>query len=288
MKQPHPRPNLEQLRSLQGTWDFASLEVSGLKLPPGAYATSQLLIDGDRFCMRSPGADYDGVFIIDVDADPPTIDIHFVAGPEAGNTSYGIFDLNGDELRFCLGFTGVPRPREFVTAKGSGHALERLVRASAARPADMTAAPYRPTIGGAAADASGPPATEGEFAFVPAPIFDQLEGTWTAVEAARDGFVMPREMLAGGRRVGVRNEVKVSWGGQVMTDALLRIDSASVPMSIDYLLRSGPARGQVQRGIMEWADGGVRFCSAAPGDARPTEFACPAGSGRTMSRWRKA
>ena len=39
MKKPHPRPNLEQLRSMQGSWDFASLEVSGMKLAARRGAT---------------------------------------------------------------------------------------------------------------------------------------------------------------------------------------------------------------------------------------------------------
>ena len=45
-----------------------------------------MLIDGDRFRTESPEATYEGVFNIDVEADPHDIDIEFVEGPEAGNT----------------------------------------------------------------------------------------------------------------------------------------------------------------------------------------------------------
>src|SRR6185295_13181269 len=95
---------------------------------------SKLLIDGDRFRMESPEATYEGVFNIDVEADPPLIDIEFVEGPETGNWSYGIYRLDGDDLTFCLGLTGAPRPTRFATGPNTGHALERLRRVSGARP----------------------------------------------------------------------------------------------------------------------------------------------------------
>ena len=43
-----------------------------------------MMIDGDRFRMESPEATYEGIFTIDVEADPAQIDIEFVEGPEAG------------------------------------------------------------------------------------------------------------------------------------------------------------------------------------------------------------
>ncbi len=64
-----------------------------------------MLIDGDRFRMESPEGDYEGIFTLDVDANPAQIDIEFVEGPEAGHWSYGIYQLDGDDLLLCLGLT---------------------------------------------------------------------------------------------------------------------------------------------------------------------------------------
>src|SRR6185436_9259941 len=100
-----------------------------------ALSDSRLLIDGDRFRMESPEATYEGLFDIDIEKTPHTIDIDFVEGPEAGNRSEGIFTLDGDRLTLCLGLTGSSRPKDFVTSRGSGHALEHLTRAGHARPA---------------------------------------------------------------------------------------------------------------------------------------------------------
>lgn len=279
--------HVEQLRALEGTWSFTALEIEGETIPSGAFASAHLLMDGDRFCMRSFEADHDGTFIIDVEAEPHTIDIHFIAGPEAGHSSLGIFELHGDTLRFCLGLTGKSRPKKFLTSKGSGHALEQLVRSSRARPDDVKAAPYDSAQAAGTEAAVALPVDVEAFAYSPGKVYERLAGEWRPVEAVRNGMPMPAPMLTTGKRVGVRNEVIVSWGGQVMLDALVHVDERSTPVAVDYLLRSGASKGQLQLGIMEWDDDTVRFCHAAPGAPRPEAFTCPAGCGRTLSAWRK-
>src|SRR5437762_5370865 len=130
--------HVEQLRLLEGEWRFVGLQVDGSDMPAAVTAQSRILMDGDRFRTESPEANYEGVFTIDASTEPMRIDIEFVEGPEAGNWSYGIYELNGDQLTICLGLTGAQRPRAFATKKDSGHALEKLRRASSARPANVT------------------------------------------------------------------------------------------------------------------------------------------------------
>src|SRR5262249_19734785 len=77
--------HVAQLRALEGTWEFARLEVDGNEIPAAGLRASRLLIDGDRFRMQSPEGNYEGVFNINVEAQPHHIDIEFVEGPEAGN-----------------------------------------------------------------------------------------------------------------------------------------------------------------------------------------------------------
>ena len=120
--------HVELLRSLEGTWTFESLEVGGKQVPASHTQHSRILIDGDRFRTESPEAIYEGVFNIDVEASPQHIDIEFTEGPEAGNWNHGIFRLDGDKLEICLDMTGEPRPREFGTETGRGHAYEVLIR----------------------------------------------------------------------------------------------------------------------------------------------------------------
>jgi uncharacterized protein (TIGR03067 family) len=93
-------------------------------------------------------------------------------------------------------------------------------------------------------------------------------------------------MLGTGLRSGTENQVKVTFGGQLMIDALVRIDERADPIHIDYLHQCGHVKGQVQLGIMQWVGDDLCTVMAAPGQPRPTDFACPVGSERTLSRWR--
>jgi uncharacterized protein (TIGR03067 family) len=82
---PHLARHVEQLRSLEGMWEFARLEVDGNVFPAATLSASRILINGDRFRTESPEATYEGIFNVNVEAEPHEIDIEFVAGPEAGN-----------------------------------------------------------------------------------------------------------------------------------------------------------------------------------------------------------
>jgi uncharacterized protein (TIGR03067 family) len=278
---PHLARHVEQLRALEGTWSFARLEVDGTVMPAAMLGASRVLIDGDRFRTESPEATYEGVFNVNVEADPHELDIEFVAGPEAGNWNYAIFRLTGDQLELCLDLNGRPRPKIFGTAPGSGHACETLVRASAARPAGVT---------GGTAPASVPPPSAADatgFDYVESPLLTQLQGNWSAVKLVRDGQALPKLMLFAGRRTAVKNEVKISFAGQTMIDARIRLDPTTDPVHIDYHNVGGLASGTIQLGIMKWEGDIACFCMGAPGQPRPADFTSEPGSGRTLSQWRK-
>ncbi|MEO8707132.1 MAG: TIGR03067 domain-containing protein, partial [Kofleriaceae bacterium] len=274
---PNLARHVTELRGLEGEWQFASLEVEGAAMPVGG---AKILIDGDRFRTESGETVYDGVFVIDVEATPHRIDIDFVEGPEAGNRCEGIYRLDGDDLVICLGLTGSTRPATFTAPRGSGHAFERLRRASAARPANVTGGtpqpqpePIAPVADPSAFDAPLPPAHR------------RLEGEWSAVELVMNGKALPAAHLAYGSRTMIGNEVKVVFGGQTMVHARVRIDDRVTPIAVDYLNLDGKRAGTVSYGIMEWHDSDVRFLMAPPGHARPQSFATPPRAS-TLSTWR--
>lgn len=277
---PHLARHVEQLRALEGTWAFARLEIDGSVIPTGALAASRIFIDGDRFRTDSPEAVYEGVFNINVEAQPHEIDIEFVAGPEAGKWNFGIFRLEGDQLEFCLDMNGQPRPGGFGTSPGSGQAYETLKRTSHSRPEAVTG-------GTAPASRPAPPAQDRSgFEFVESPTLTRLLGKWKPVKIVRDGQDLPTMMLWTGLRTAVKNEVKITFGGQTMIHALVRLDEGTDPMHVDYYNLDGAGKGTVQHGLLRWIGDEACFCMAAPGQLRPGDFDCPAGSGRTFSQWR--
>ena len=273
--------HVEQLRALEGEWHFHNQRLDGVVMPAKALSGSRLLIDGDRFRMESPEAIYDGRLTIDISVSPSHITIDFVEGPEAGNQSYGIYELDGDRLMLCLGLAGSSRPTQFAATKGSGHVLQHLRRTSTRRPANVTGGTPQPQPP-VSAEREDPSA----FDVVMTPLMRRLEGEWIPVKLVMDGSPMPDEWLSFGSRVTAGNEAKVVFGGQVMMHAKVRLDETTTPIAVDYLNLNGRQAGTVSRGIMDWVGEEVRFHIAKPGGPRPTDFNA-SGSG-TLSQWRKA
>ncbi|HSU57096.1 MAG TPA: TIGR03067 domain-containing protein [Candidatus Dormibacteraeota bacterium] len=275
---PHLARHVEQLRALEGTWGFTHLEIDGSVIPAAGLGASRILIDGDRFRTESPEANYEGIFNINVEASPHEIDIEFVAGPEAGKWNYGIFQVDGEHLEICLELNGNPRPEEFHTFPGSGRAREILKRTVHARPENVTGGSPPQLQAGQTADAG--------FEFVESATLTRLQGRWTAVKIIRDGQELPSMMLRTGLRIAEKNEIKISFGGQLMIHALVKVDESADPVHVDYNNIGGACQGSIQLGLLKWVNDEPCFCMAPPGQPRPSDFAAPPGSGRTVSQWR--
>ena len=270
--------HVELLRAMEGSWTFVMLEVGGNEVPNEVFTNSRILIDGDRFRSETPEGDYEGEFNIDVDVEPHSIDIYFVAGPEAGNTNRGIFEIEGDRLTICLEMSGADRPLSFRTAGSPMVALETLVRSSAERPVGVD--------GGTPLEVHPVPPTcnEDDFICSDSALTEWLSGEWDAVEVVANGQALPPAFLVHGKRTMVSNEVRVAFGGQLMVHAKVRINETTDPIQVDYF---NLGQRNVSYGILSRDEEETIFNMAAPGAPRPTDFTSVAGSNRTMSRWRK-
>jgi uncharacterized protein (TIGR03067 family) len=274
--------HVDRLRSMEGAWGFGSLEVDGSAMPAPMFANSRLLIDGDRFRMESPEGNYEGIFGIDVEQTPHHIDIDFVEGPEAGNRCKGIFRLEEDRLTICLGLVGAERPEGFATSRGSGHALEELVRVEHARPPGVD--------GGTAPVTAAEPvlvAADEPFAVSMTPTLERLQGEWQALELITSGRPLETAYLPYGLRSHWGFETKVVFGGQTMVHAKVRFNETASPIEVDYFHLAGKFKGSISPGLFRWDGEEAVYCMGAPGTARPSDFGCDAGSGRIFSRWKR-
>lgn len=274
--------HVDRLRGMEGTWSFHSLEVDGNATPESMISRSHLLIDGDRFRMESPEANYEGIFLIDVEQTPHHIDIEFVEGPEAGNQCQGIFELDGDRFTMCLGLVGSQRPERFATKPGSGHALETLVRVEYARPATVDGGTPQAT-----AAAPTPVIANGEFETSMTATLQKLQGEWSPLELITSGKPLETAYLPYGSRSHSGFETKVVFGGQTMLHAKVRFNESVAPIEVDYLNLAGKGKGSISLGLFRWDGEEAVYCIAAPGDPRPSDFSSEAGSGRTFSRWKR-
>lgn len=119
-----------------GNWHFVSMEADGKPLPEAFFKEDQMVLDGPKFTVTGGGTTYKGTFKVDVTKSPKQIDITFTAGPEAGKTLYGIYELEGDTYKVCLGMPGKDRPKAFMTKPDSGCVLEVLKRERAPKGKD--------------------------------------------------------------------------------------------------------------------------------------------------------
>jgi len=118
----------EELEKLQGDWNVIFLEVEGLSPAPSAYQGAQILIKGDQFTSVAGGAKHGGRLELDASTEPKRFQMKFTEGPDKGNTSNGIYELDGDRWRICVAISGGPAPADFTTTPKSGRALEILNR----------------------------------------------------------------------------------------------------------------------------------------------------------------
>jgi RNA polymerase sigma-70 factor (ECF subfamily) len=248
-----------EIERLQGVWVFATLEVEGMKMDKNLFKGSKIVVKGDQFTMVSMEATYKGTLKFDATKKPKTLDLIFTEGPEKGNTSLAIYELDGDTWKICLTIGAKERPKEFATKAGSGLGLETLVREAAGKDAD---------------------AVKKELAL--------FEGEWNMVRGENAGQLVPEPLLKSWKRVVKGNETAVYFGGQAMLKATFSLDISKKPKTIDYTLTDGPNKGKKQFGIYEIEGDTFRSCFAAPGKDRPSDFTTKAGDERTASVWKKA
>jgi uncharacterized protein (TIGR03067 family) len=86
-----------------------------------------------------------------------------------------------------------------------------------------------------------------------------------------------------GRRIATASEMEVKVGPQRVMQASYAVVRTSAPMQINYRMSTGAE----QAGIWKLEAKRLTTCMAPPGKPRPTEFASPAGEGRTLSVWEK-
>jgi uncharacterized protein (TIGR03067 family) len=111
---------------LRGTWTIVSASRDGKPAPEDALKDARMIFDGDKLTAASENGKSSVLSIkLDSSRKPKTIDI---THPEKKQTILGIYALEGDQLKLCLGTPGAARPTELATREGSGSVLFVLKR----------------------------------------------------------------------------------------------------------------------------------------------------------------
>ena len=112
---------VEDVDGLQGAWQQLSFEADGNPSASDENAAANVTVfSANDFTVY--GIDGSvmlrGAFSLNEELRPKTVDWIDAIGPDAGKTLPGIYELDGDRLRFVVGESGGPRPTRFATRLG--------------------------------------------------------------------------------------------------------------------------------------------------------------------------
>ena len=114
----------KELELLQGEWSMVSGEIDKQPLPENYVKDATRLVKGDETTVTINGQIWmKAKFTIDSTKKPKTIDYEVSDGPAKGKTLLGIYELDGDTIKFCYASPGKDRPKDFATEKGAGLTL---------------------------------------------------------------------------------------------------------------------------------------------------------------------
>jgi uncharacterized protein (TIGR03067 family) len=117
----------------------------------------------------------------------------------------------------------------------------------------------------------------------------QMQGTWTAAKAERDGKAAPdvvgNRLSVTGSRFDIRSK-----GGKLLYSGTYRLDATKKPATIDFAHNHGKLKGKDWKGIYALEGGTLTICDNAvdPGKERPKAFQTKAKSGIVCIDFRRA
>ncbi len=119
----------DDAKELDGTWEQVFVEQHGNEVKP--QKDIKLIITGDKFVIKvDDKVVAAGTSKRDPSKKPKAFDSTYTEGPEKGKTFKGIYQREGDTVKFCrAGSPDDERPTEFKTKADSGGFVSAYKRA---------------------------------------------------------------------------------------------------------------------------------------------------------------
>ena len=128
----------ELLSTLQGRWKPVYQEVDGQMVSPAVTNATMLELQGNDFKVEKNGAvAYDGIFTFDPLASPMQVVLIYKTSSNPlflGGPRLGVFQVETDTFKWCIGAVGHAAPKELNTYPGSESVLSIYQREPARAP----------------------------------------------------------------------------------------------------------------------------------------------------------
>jgi uncharacterized protein (TIGR03067 family) len=119
----------QDMAQLQGEWSMATAGGGGQSVLGSMFKNSRRVCKGDETSVTVGGQLLmRATFSLDPSKTPKTIDYHVTAGSNSGKDLLGIYELDGDTVRFCFSAPGFARPTDFDSKPGDGRTASRWKR----------------------------------------------------------------------------------------------------------------------------------------------------------------
>src|SRR5262245_26365771 len=97
----------EEMARLEGEWSMVSGEANGVPMPEVTVKTGKRVAkDGETSVSIGGRVYFKAKFSIDPAKMPKAIDYAMTEGPTKGETHLGIYELDGDTIKFCFAAPG--------------------------------------------------------------------------------------------------------------------------------------------------------------------------------------
>ncbi len=114
----------KEMAKLEGQWSMVSGEADGFPMPREAVIGGKRVAkDGETAITFQGQVYFKAKYSIDPTKKPKAIDYMMTEGPTKGKTQLGIYELDGETVKFCFAAPGKDRPAEFTAKRGSQRTL---------------------------------------------------------------------------------------------------------------------------------------------------------------------
>ena len=117
----------KELDQLQGDWVMLTGEHDGAAMPPTMVETARRTARGNETTITIGGQVFlKAGFTIDPTKNPKTIDYDVKEGPNAGKRMKGIYEIKGDQVKFCFSGPEKEPARPFCDGSRRGQDPQHL------------------------------------------------------------------------------------------------------------------------------------------------------------------